>query len=80
MTDDTKRRAFTGAERAHRHRLRRRRGMRVVSFSIFTKEVSALVRAGYLPADNQDDRNAIGNAVARLFDRLMQGGDLPPAR
>ena len=72
-------RALTGAERARRHRLRCKKGLRVVRFSVRDKEVAALVRAGYLPAADQDDRGAIGNAVARLFDRLMQRGGFPPA-
>ena len=69
---DAQRRA--AAESMRRYRERWRRGWRRVFVTIRDHEVDALLRAGLLAADRRDERDAIGNALGRLLDRI------PPER
>ncbi len=57
------------AERMRRVRERQREGYRMVN--VHNSEVSKLVQRGFLAAGDQDDAEAITDALGRLLDRVL---------
>ena len=61
------------AERARRYRRLMPKGSYQVHFKITEKRISALVKRGYLGADERDDLTAIGQAMSLfLWDAMQQ--------
>ena len=68
------------AERAERYQrlLLGPRGSHRVPVKITEKRISALVKRGYLGADERDDLNAIGQAMSLfLWDAIQQASKAP---
>ena len=59
------------AVRMRRCRARRRKGLRLVQVQLRETEVDALIETGWLEESGRNDRNAVINAVHRLFDRVF---------
>jgi len=70
---DAQRRAGA-AQRMARSRERRREGLRFVGIDVFDVQVEHLVRRGLLAEANKNDTAAIGAALERLFDGLLDDG------
>jgi hypothetical protein len=49
---------------------RQRAGLRVVQLKLYTKEIDALVAAGWLPEARCRDHDAIAGALVGLLDRI----------
>ena len=65
--------AATPAERARRHRARRRNGVQhIVSIDVYEGEVLGLVMAGYLDEQDTGNREAVSAAVVNLFCDTLQ--------
>ena len=62
------------AERMRRSRERRRAGLRFVGIEVFAEQVEHLVRRGLLAEVDANDTAAIGAALERLFDGLLDDG------
>jgi hypothetical protein len=60
------------AVRMRRHRARQRRGLRLVQVQLRETEVDALIETGWLEESGRNDRNAVINALHRLFDRVFR--------
>jgi hypothetical protein len=54
-----------------RCRARRRKGLRLVQVQLHETEVDALIETGWLEESGRNDRNAVINAIHRLFDRVF---------
>jgi hypothetical protein len=77
MSDVQHARPRTPAERMRRSRDLRRKGLRVVPVEVRDTEVQGLVRLGLLPAGEQDNPAAIGDALGRLLDRISALRGMP---
>jgi hypothetical protein len=54
------------SERMRLHRKRRRRGFRHVGILLHATEIQALVRKGFLEADQRESTEAVQNAICDL--------------
>jgi hypothetical protein len=70
MSDVQQARRASSAERMRRSRDRRRKGLRFVQVELRDAEAQALVRLGFLPAEEQDNPAALGRALGRLLDTI----------
>jgi hypothetical protein len=65
--------ASDAAERMRRYRNRQRRGLRCYTLQLWNAEVRALVRGGFLRADEQTNRVAVVKALHRFLDVTLGG-------
>ena len=57
------------AERMRAHRERKKSGMRCLMIELRETEIDALIRKGFLKADNRNDISALADAIYAYFDR-----------
>jgi hypothetical protein len=62
--------AASSADRMARSRARRRRGLRCVVIEVRDRELSALVRLGYLRPEQRDDPKKAAHAIHEFLDVL----------
>lgn len=60
------------AERMRRHRERRSKGLRCLTVQLRETEVDTLIRWGFLPSGQRNDRRAVVKAVHGLLDDVFQ--------
>ena len=59
------------AERMRAHRKRKKSGMRCLMIELRETEIDALIRKGFLKADNRSDISALADAIYAYFDREL---------
>jgi len=59
------------AERMHRHRQRRRDGLRCFMIELRETEIDALIRKGLLAAENSHDYDLVQLALYAFLDRAL---------
>jgi hypothetical protein len=59
------------AIRMRRWRRRQRKGLRIVPLAIRDREVTFLIRHGFLAPGDHDDRRAIAFAMGKVLDTLV---------
>jgi len=70
----------SSAERMRRSRDLRRKGLRFIGFHIREIEVAELVRRRFLAEADQNEPDAISDALGRLLDAVLQPKNALPAR